>query len=279
MHPSAGPRSGTCRCIGPDGLTPLPRSAIFPPSARRPAIAFAVIAAGHPHRTNPHAGNETPGPQGQDSGRARLLCRGARGRKRQHHAQAGADVRHPQATVDARDRHRRRRRRRGALRRLRLPALAGSELSARTRRHLRIALADPPLRPAHRRHHRRPHPQPEGRRALLRAAQGQHDQFRGPGEGPPQGQFRQPDAALSGRAAQHGARQSDHEGSLGAGHRHRVADRQGPARPDRVAAAHRQDRAAAEHRPFDHRQSSGMLPDRAADRRAARRKSPTCSAR
>ena len=33
-----------------------------------------------------------------------------------HHAQAGADVRHPQATVDARDRHRRRRRRRSSLR-------------------------------------------------------------------------------------------------------------------------------------------------------------------
>ena len=31
-------------------------------------------------------------------------------------------------------------------------------------------------------------------------------------------------------------------------HRHRRADRQGPARADRGAAAHRQDRAAAEHR-------------------------------
>ena len=38
---------------------------------------------------------------------------------------------------------------------------------------------------------------PEGRRALFRAAQGQHDQFRGPREGAPQGQLRQPDAALS----------------------------------------------------------------------------------
>ena len=41
---------------------------------------------------------------------------------------------------------------------------------------------DPPLRPAHRRHRRRPHPLAEGRRALLRAAQGQHDQFRRPRE-------------------------------------------------------------------------------------------------
>ena len=117
MHPSAGPRSGTCRCIGPDGLKPLPRSAISP-SAPRPAIAFAAIVAGHPHRTNPHAGNETPRPQGQDYGRARLRCGGARGRKCQHHAQAGADVRHPQATIHARNRYCRRRRGRGAVRRI-----------------------------------------------------------------------------------------------------------------------------------------------------------------
>ena len=45
---------------------------------------------------------------------------------------------------------------------------------------------------------------------------------------------------------------------------------QGPARADRRAAAHRQDRAAAEHRPGDHRQPSRGVPDRAADRRAAR---------
>ena len=39
------------------------------------------------------------------------------------------------------------------------------------------------------------------------------------------------------------------QGHLGRGHRHRGAARQGPARPDRGAAAHRQDGAAAEHRP------------------------------
>ena len=81
-------------------------------------------------------------------------------------------------------------------------------------------------------------------------------QFRGPREGAPQDQLRQPDAALSRRAAEDGARGSDQEGPLGARHRHRRADRQGPARADRVAAAHRQDRAAAEHRPLDHRQPS-----------------------
>jgi hypothetical protein len=79
--------------------------------------------------------------------------------------------------------------------------------------------------------------------------------FEDPREGAPQGQLRQPDAALSGRAAQDGARGSDQEGSLGPGDRHRGADRQGAARADRVAAAHRQDRAAAEHRPCDHRRT------------------------
>ena len=109
----------------------------------------------------------------------------------------------------------------------------------------------------------------QGRRALFRAAQGQHHQFRRPGEGAPQDQLRQPDAALSRRAAEDGARGSDQEGPLAARHRHRRADRQGPARADRVAAAHRQDRAAAEHRARHRRQPSRVLPDRAADRRAA----------
>ena len=52
-------------------------------------------------------------------------------------------------------------------------------------------------------------------------------------------------------------------------HRPRRAARQGPARADRRAAAHRQDGAPAEHRPLDHRQSPRVLPDRAAHRRAA----------
>ena len=44
-------------------------------------------------------------------------------------------------------------------------------------------------------------------------------------------------------------------------------------------AAHRQDGDPAEHRQGDRRQSSRILPDRASDRRTARKKSPTCSAR
>ena len=100
-----------------------------------------------------------------------------------------------------------------------------------------------------RRHGRRPDPEPEGRRALFRPAQGQHHQFRGPGEAAPQDPFRQSDAALSRRVAGDGNRGSDAQGQYRPGDRHRLADRQGPARPDRGAAAHRQDGAPAEHRP------------------------------
>ena len=69
-------------------------------------------------------------------------------------------------------------------------------------------VADPPLRPAHRRHRRRPDPRAQGRRALFRPAEGHHDQFRGPREDQAQGPFRQSDAALSRRAAEDGARRS-----------------------------------------------------------------------
>ena len=160
---------------------------------------------------------------------------------------------HPEAARRQRGRDHRRRRRRGAAGRLRLPALARRQLPRRAGRHLCLALADPALRPAHRRYGRGPDPQPQGRRALFRAAEGQHDQFRGSGQDAAQGPFRQPDAALSGRAPEARDRGSDPQGFLGARHRYRVADRQGPARADRRAAAHRQDGAAAEHRPVDHR--------------------------
>ena len=53
-----------------------------------------------------------------------------------------------------------------------------------------------------------PDPQPEGGRALFRAAQGQQDQLRGPREAAPQGALRQPDAALSDQVAEDGDRGS-----------------------------------------------------------------------
>ena len=111
---------------------------------------------------------------------------------------------------------------------------------------------------------------PARRRALFRPAQGRADQFRGAGPAAPPHQFRQSDAALSRRKDQARTRRSDQEGSDDAGHRPDHAARQGPARDHRVAAAHRQDRDAAEHRARDRGQPPRSLPDRAADRRAAR---------
>ena len=64
-------------------------------------------------------------------------------------------------------------------------------------RHLRLAQPDPPLQPAHRRHDRRPDPPAEGRRALLRAAEGRRDQLRPAGQLAQQGPVREPDAVPS----------------------------------------------------------------------------------
>ena len=63
--------------------------------------------------------------------------------------------------------------------------------------------------------------------------------FEDPEKRPPQGQFRQPHAALSGRAPAPRAARSDQQGQVGARHGSGGADRQRPARADRRAAAHR----------------------------------------
>ena len=113
--------------------------------------------------------------------------------------------------------------------------------------------------------------EPERRRALFRPAQGQHHQFRGPGEAAPQGPFRQSDAALSRRVAGDGDRGSrpvkDNTGRvidivspIGKGQRGLIV-----AQPRTGKTVILQNIAHA-----DHRQPSRVLPDRAADRRAAR---------
>ena len=56
----------------------------------------------------------------------------------------------------------------------------------------------PPLWPADRQLGRGPDPRPQGWRAVFRAAQGQHHQFRAAGIRAAQDQLRQPDAAVSG---------------------------------------------------------------------------------
>ncbi len=145
---------------------------LLAPNPPSPAFRLSKIAKPY-HSGTTHAGNETSGSQGQESGRTCILCRGKGRRKRQHHAQAGADVRDPQAARDSGNRHYRRRRGRGSIRWIWISALTRCQLSAGAGRYLCLALADPPLRPAHRRHAGRPDPFAEGRRALFRAAQGQ----------------------------------------------------------------------------------------------------------
>ena len=149
----------------------------------------------------------------------------------------------------------RRRRARSAARRLRLPALARHQLPRRHRRHLHLALADPPLQPAHRRHRskaRSARPK-DGERyfALVKV-----DKVNGE---PPESAKHKilfenltplfPNEQLQARA-RHQGRGEHHRPH----HRHHRADRQGPARPARRAAQDRQDGDDAAHRARDHRQ-------------------------
>ena len=169
------------------------------------------------------------------------------------------------------DRDHRHRRRRGAAGRLRLPALAGCQLSARSRRHLRLALADPPLRAAHRRHGRGPDPQPQGGRALLRAAQGQHDQFRGPGEDTHKVHFDNLTPLYPDEVAEDGDRGSDHQGPVGRASS-TSCRRSARASARLIVAPPRTGKTVLLQNiaHVDRRQPSRVLPDRAADRRAAR---------
>ena len=140
----------------------------------------------------------------------------------------------------------------------------------RTRRYLCVAVADSPLQPAHRRLHHRSHSSAEGRRALFRAAQGRQHQRRAAGSIQEQGPVREPDAAVSAQGVPPRARQRFDRRHHRPHPRPDRADRQGPARPDRLAAQGRQDDDAAERRPGDRAQPSGCAPDHPADRRAPR---------
>ena len=148
-----------------------------------------------PTQWNYHA--RSGGAQGHEHPEAQPDRQGSGRHRRRRPAQAGADLQDP---ADAGRKERPdllRRRARMPARRLRLPARARVQLSARPRRRLRFALADPPLRSAHRRHHLRPDPPAQGRRALLRAHQGRRDQLRAARGSAQQDLLRQPDAALS----------------------------------------------------------------------------------
>ena len=136
------------------------------------------------------------GDEGDEHLRADQDRQGAGHRRRHRHAQAGADLRDPARARREERQHLLGRRARDAARRLRLPARPRLQLPARPGRHLRVAVADPQVRPAHRRHRVRRHPAAEGRRALLRADQGRGDQLRAAGEDEGEDLLREPDAAL-----------------------------------------------------------------------------------
>ncbi len=138
-------------------------------------------------------------------------------------------------------------------------------------RHLHQPVADPPLQPAHRRLDRRRSPHPEGRRALLRAGQGRQGQRLPAGGVEAQDHVREPDAAVSGRAARPRTRDEGRREHHRPRDRHARADRQGPARAAGRVAEERQDGDDAADRARDRGQLSRHRAARAADRRAAGR--------
>ena len=201
---------------------------------------------------------------------------GAERARRDGHAQAGAHLPDPEGADRAERVHLLGRRPRSAARRLRLPPRARLQLPARARRHLRLALADPQVRSADRRHRLRPDSPAEGRGALLRAHQSRGGQLRGARTGARQAVLREPHAALS--AGAHQARNRDRK-PLGARHGPDDAHRQRAARAHRRAAAHRQDDAAAEHRAVGRQEPPRGLPRSSCSSTSGRKKSPTCSGR
>ena len=178
---------------------------------------------------------------------------GPQRRRRDRDAQAGADLPDPEGADRAERVHLLGGRARSAARRVRVPPRARLQLPARPRRHLRVAVADPQVRPADRRHGLRPDPAAEGRGAVLRPHQGRGRQLRAAGAGARQAVLREPDAALPAGDVQ--ARDAARQ-PVGPRHGPDDADRQGAARPDRRAAAHRQDDAAPEHRAVGRRSTT-----------------------
>ena len=116
--------------------------------------------------------------------------------------EAGPDLPHPQGAGEGQRPDVRRGHARGPARRLRLPPQPRLQLPALPRRHLHLAVPDPPLRPAHRRRRRRPDPPAEGERALLRPAPRRGDQLLRAGPAHAEGRLRRPDAAAPEPATQ-----------------------------------------------------------------------------
>ena len=191
---SRQPKSDARRAAG----TPQPAGRLFD-SSRRAAPRAIRPQERQRARSGGAQGHEHPEAQPDRQGSRRPGLRGT--------AQAGADLQDPAGAGRKERADLLRRRARMPARRLRLPARARIQLSARPRRRLRFAFADPPVRSAHRRHRQRPDPAAQGRRAVLRADQSRRDQLRAARGSAQQDLLRQPDAALSAGAAEDGNRQ------------------------------------------------------------------------
>src|SRR6266851_2310372 len=140
----------------------------------------------------PETAHEPVRAQGDEDPAAGQAGEGPQHRGPRRAAQAGTHLPHPPGPeVGHADRGRGRAG--GPARRLRLPPQPGFQLHAGSRRHLRVALPDPPLQPAHRRHGEGADPPAQGLGALLRAAQGRRDQLHRARRGRPKGPLRQPD--------------------------------------------------------------------------------------
>ena len=122
---------------------------------------YEEIKRGSTHISRAAADDHAAAPEGRQG----------RGADRVHRPQeAGPDLQDPQGARQAERPDVRRRHAGSAARRLRLPAQPRLQLPALPRRHLHFAVADSPLRPAHRRRRGRPDPPAQGERALLRPA-------------------------------------------------------------------------------------------------------------
>ncbi len=215
---------------------------VTPPAAGR-SVSPADAEAVRPRRARRHRRAHRHEPRPAHRGRRSPADRTRRDRPRLRHA-------------------------RSAARRLRLPAQRRPQLPGLAGRHLRLSQPDSPARSAHRPGRRRADPPAHRGAGKLRPDAGRGGQRPSAGREIAADRLRGPDAAASQPAARPGnhRRRDAH-----ARHRSGDADRHGPARPDRVAAARRQDRAAAKDRPGHQEEPSRMLPDRPADRRAAGR--------
>ena len=154
-----------------------------------------------PQQAGAPGGLEHHRSEGHEHPEAHADRQGHERRRRHRHAQAGADLPDPEGADRAERLHLLGRRARSAAGRLRLPARARLQLPAGPRRHLRVAVADPQVRSADRRHGLGPDSSAEGRGALLRADQGRGGQLRGARPGARQAVLREPDAALPAGAA------------------------------------------------------------------------------